>query len=85
MVPLLKILGNSKKNEHVLYDPYYCDGAVKRNLQQLGFPNVHHVKEDCYDVWKRGTLPAFDVLVTNPPYSSAHVRKVEGFSIVFSP
>lgn len=62
-----------------IYDPYYCDGAVKLNLQTLGFPSVHNVKEDCYQVWSTGSIPNFDVLVTNPPYSQDHIPKLVKF------
>jgi len=65
IVPLLeKVVVN---DELRIYDPYYCDGSVKRNLQTLGFTNVHNVKKDCYQVWsKEGAMPSFDVLLTNP-------------------
>jgi hypothetical protein len=80
-----------------IYDPYYCNGAVVRNLNQLGFHNVHNRNEDCYAVWSAAAslspssttkpnpspspplLPQFDVLVTNPPYSSDHVEKLLRF------
>ena len=61
------------KPESIIYDPYYCDGGVVRNLNSLGFPNIHNVKEDCYAIWQRQDLPSFDILVTNPPYSGDHV------------
>ncbi|KAL7579849.1 hypothetical protein ACA910_004861 [Epithemia clementina (nom. ined.)] len=66
-----------------IYDPYYCDGAVERNFNQLGFLNVYNKKEDCYHVWEKGDLPLFDVLVSNPPYSGDHIEKLLHF--VFSP
>jgi len=63
-----------------LYDAYYCNGSVKERLQSLGFPTVHHEKQDCYEVWKTGDgLPDFDVLVTNPPYSSNHMERMMQF------
>jgi hypothetical protein len=70
-----------------IYDPYYCDGAVKRNFATLGFPNVYNEKQDCYAVWKEASLsassavglPDFDVLVTNPPYSGDHVERLMEF------
>jgi hypothetical protein len=80
-----------------IYDPYYCNGAVVRNLNQLGFDNVYNRNEDCYAVWSAAAslspssttkpnpspsppiLPQFDVLVTNPPYSSDHVEKLLQF------
>jgi hypothetical protein len=66
-----------------IYDPYYCNGAVKDHFLQLGFPLVHNEKEDCYGVWSAKatketshTYPSFDVLVTNPPYSDDHIEKL---------
>lgn len=83
IVPLLRKL-KSKQQSLRIYDPYYCDGAVKRNFAQLGFPNVYNEKEDCYQAWeKEGTLPSFDVLVSNPPYSGDHIERLIHF--VFSP
>jgi hypothetical protein len=75
-----------------IYDPYYCDGAVIRNLNELGFTNVYNRKEDCYAVWEQQNaaatlssnspnshLPPFDVLVTNPPYSDNHIERLIQF------
>mmetsp|Transcript_35504 Transcript_35504/g.39272 ORF Transcript_35504/g.39272 Transcript_35504/m.39272 type:complete len:386 (+) Transcript_35504:21-1178(+) len=70
----------SPKDQCQIYDPYYCDGAVKRNLQTLGFPRVHNVKEDCYQVWSNSdAIPNFHVLVSNPPYSDDHIPKLVEF------
>jgi hypothetical protein len=72
VLPLLSALGKGKETK--IYDPYYCNGAVKRNLNDLGFPNVYNVMEDCYSVWEKNKkLDFFDALVTNPPYSGNHV------------
>ena len=68
IVPLLRIL-DPKDQSPTIYDPYFCDGAVKRNFEELGFPNVYNRKEDCYKVWESHSLPSFDILVSNPPYS----------------
>jgi hypothetical protein len=51
-----------------IYDPYYCNGAVVRHLGALGFASVYNTNEDFYAVLAEGRLPAFDVIVTNPPY-----------------
>mmetsp|Transcript_1857 Transcript_1857/g.2560 ORF Transcript_1857/g.2560 Transcript_1857/m.2560 type:complete len:375 (-) Transcript_1857:129-1253(-) len=77
IVPLVESL--FKKEECKIYDPYYCDGAVKRNLKTLGFPSVHNVKEDCYQIWSKGKVPKFDILMTNPPYSENHLPKLVAF------
>jgi hypothetical protein len=36
----------SFQSELRIYDPYYCDGSVIRNLAELGFTNVYNKKED---------------------------------------
>ena len=33
-----------------IYDPYYCQGSVKRHLASLGFTNVYNENEDFYQV-----------------------------------
>jgi len=82
------VVGKESKQQNQqqlrIYDPYYCDGAVVRNLAELGFSNVRNDNEDCYEVW--GSLgkdtrfcDTFDVLVTNPPYSSDHIERLLDF------
>lgn len=78
VLPLLEFLF-PKKERCKIYDPYYCDGAVKRNLASLGFPQVHNVKEDCYRTWASRSVPDLDVLITNPPYSQDHIPKLVDF------
>lgn len=66
-----------KKGEVAIYDPYFCNGAVRRNLESLGFPNVYNQKEDCYEVWNTPSrYPNYDILITNPPYSGDHIEKL---------
>jgi len=78
ILPFLKSVGNQKLPKDVrIYDPYYCNGAVRRNLDSIGFPNVYNQKEDCYKVWSTpGRYPSFDILITNPPYSADHMEKL---------
>jgi hypothetical protein len=82
LAPLLRLVcksGSKKKAKELrIYDPYFCDGAVKVHLKCAGFPNVYNVKEDAYAFMERGEggPPAFDVLVTNPPYSADHVERL---------
>jgi hypothetical protein len=72
ILPVLDCIQPSRKH-HVLYDPYYCHGQTKRLLQnRLGFDNVQHEKRDFYRDIRDGTVPPFDTLVTNPPYSDRH-------------
>jgi len=59
-----------------IYDPYFCDGAVVRNLASRGFHSVHNVNEDFYQVTREGNIPEYDVLVTNPPYSGDHLERL---------
>ena len=63
-----------------IYDPYFCAGAVKRRLERVGFPKVRNACVDCYSEWASGSVPAFDVMVTNPPYSADHVRRLLAFA-----
>jgi hypothetical protein len=79
IVPFLQWFMKTKPSCRI-YDPYYCNGAVKANLAALGFPNVYNEKEDCYDVWKDSKkLSEFDCLITNPPYSGNHVEQLIRF------
>ena len=59
-----------------IYDPYFCAGAVVRNLNECGFDNVYNRNEDFYQVAKEGRFPPHDVIVTNPPYSADHIPKI---------
>lgn len=77
--PYLRFLAGAMGKEVsnlLIWDPYYCDGGVKRNLRRLGFCNVHNECEDFYRIVKGGKLPAHDCIVTNPPYSTEPVDHV---------
>ena len=52
-----------------IWDPYYCQGAVRKALAALGCAPEHVINEnrDFYADVEAGALPAHDVLVTNPP------------------
>ena len=80
VAPLLKKIAATMKmgtSDIRIYDPYYCDNAVARNLNDLGFTNVYNKKEDCYHVWdNRKRCPSYDILLTNPPYSGSHIEKL---------
>lgn len=58
-----------------LWDPYYCNGAMKRSLASLGFLKVHNENEDFYEVLRKGCVPPHDVLVSSPPYSADHIER----------
>ena len=80
IAPLLRKICDDKKRDASklsIYDPYYCDGSVIRNLSSLGFSNVYNKKEDCYKVWSSpDQYPNYDVFVTNPPYSEDHIERL---------
>lgn len=62
-----------------IWDGFYCAGAVKRHLASLGFPGVHNENEDFYDrCSKQEDCPAFDVFLTNPPFSADHLERLFG-------
>jgi len=72
---------NKSKHSLKIYDPYFCAGAVVRNLTQRGFPDVYNKNEDFYAAIEAQTTPVYDVLVTNPPYSQDHIEKLLRFCV----
>eukprot|EP00041_Stephanoeca_diplocostata_P010287 m.163257 g.163257 ORF g.163257 m.163257 type:complete len:315 (-) comp18099_c0_seq2:191-1135(-) len=68
-----------RKQAIQLYDPYFCRGAVVANLQQLGYKSVYNKNVDFYKAQREGSIPPYDVLVTNPPYSGKHINKLLNF------
>lgn len=78
IAPILDAILKEKKgvgavrSELAIYDPYFCEGSMKEHLASLDFTNVYNKREDFYKVIEQQTLPEFDVLVTNPPYSGDH-------------
>eukprot|EP01052_Picozoa_sp_SAG31_P019469 SAG31_NODE_1419_length_8430_cov_2.658024_8_plen_239_part_00 len=84
VAPLLgryaRLVGTKERNLRI-YDPYYCDGAVQRHLHALGFHEVINHKEDFYVQQSTHQVPSHDVLVTNPPYSGDHLRRIFEFAI----
>jgi hypothetical protein len=75
IVPILRRL-QGDRDELRIYDPFFCDGAVKRHLEALGFDNVYNEREDFWRVAAENRMPAFDVLVTNPPFSGDNIEKL---------
>lgn len=59
-----------------IWDPYYCNGAVKRHLADQGFHTVHNEPEDFYAIVREGRAPPFHVLLTNPAYSGEHIPRL---------
>jgi hypothetical protein len=78
--PILACLKAATKSDLKIYDPYYCNGLVRENLKELGYPNVYNKKEDCYVTWdstdSTQPYPSYDVFITNPPYSGDHPEKL---------
>jgi hypothetical protein len=62
---LLWISKKLRKQKHELriWDPYFCAGAVVKNLASRGFPSVHNRNEDFYKVLSENRVPDYDVLV----------------------
>ena len=74
-----KQLGRGRKADVCVYDPYYCQGTVQRHLAALGFNDVINEKRDFYKDVAEGATPVHDVLVTNPPYSGDHKKRLLRF------
>ena len=49
LASLAKRLGKDK-SELKIYDPYFCTGAIVRNMREIGFTNVYNKCEDFYQV-----------------------------------
>lgn len=63
-----------------VYDPYFCTGSALKRMNEVGIKDVYNRKEDFYAKMASGSLPAFDVLITNPPYSMDHMDKICSFA-----
>ena len=70
---------NKKRSNLIIYDPYYCDGGVKKKLFSYGFTSVINRNRDFYEDIKKNNTPEYDVLITNPPYSGVHMEKLLEF------
>jgi len=77
---LMELMGTSPA-DGVVYDPYFCAGAVVRRLGRLGFEQVVNRNEDFYQVQNEGRVPKHDIVVTNPPYSGDHVARMCDFLV----
>eukprot|EP00916_Digyalum_oweni_P002842 GHVL01005258.1.p1 GENE.GHVL01005258.1~~GHVL01005258.1.p1 ORF type:complete len:354 (+),score=100.02 GHVL01005258.1:19-1080(+) len=58
-----------------IYDPFYCTGRIIENLNNLGYMNIYNKNEDFYNV----SIPEYDILITNPPYSGQNIKKILKF------
>ena len=84
IAPILELIARrlgKKKEDLMIYDPYFCAGSVVRHLNRLGFGNVYNKREDFYKVIADCRVPEFDVLLTNPPYSGDHFDKLLQFVV----
>uniref|UniRef100_A0A6U6BWP0 Uncharacterized protein n=1 Tax=Guillardia theta TaxID=55529 RepID=A0A6U6BWP0_GUITH len=75
------VAGILKKDNNTvkIYDPYYCNGSVKKRLMRQGFPNVYNEREDFYKAIEDKRIPSHDILLTNPPYSGDHPERLMNF------
>eukprot|EP00796_Vickermania_ingenoplastis_P002495 gene2495-1555_t len=62
-----------------VYDPYYCSGAIAKIWERFGVSNFIHENRDFYADIESGSIPAFDMLVTNPPFSDDHIQRLLKF------
>lgn len=67
------------KDKLRIYDPYFCEGSVAKHLARLGFTSVYNKNEDFYKCIEEKRIPEHDVLLTNPPYSGDHFRRILSF------
>ena len=89
ILPLMEcVLVGNRKAEATIYDPYYCAGRAatllknvfqQRRLQQS--IHIQHEKRDFYRDIQMNTVPQYDILVTNPPYSSNHKERCLDYAI----
>merc|ERR1719310_2473068 len=73
-----------------IYDPFFCTGRAASLLRQcLQSHNeelaekvdIQHEKRDFYKDLRENTVPKFDILVTNPPYSGDHKERFLEFAV----
>lgn len=74
---LARRLGKDRRTL-AIWDPYFCAGAVVRHLGKLGFVCVRNENVDAYASMAADPAArfAYDVLLTNPPYSGDHVERL---------
>ena len=75
----------------IVYDPYYCAGRAavllrdefqRQNSRKLSMSvHIQHEKRDFYRDIQQNTIPQFDILVTNPPYSENHKERCLEFAV----
>ena len=84
ILPLIQAVaaynGHKSLSTTTIYDPYYCTGSVASHWARLGCRNFLNPNEDFYESAKMKTTPPHDVMVSNPPYSGDHIRRVIDFA-----
>lgn len=75
---LATILGK-RREELIIYDPYWCQGSMVESLKTLGFLHVINENKDFYADIRASNIPEYDILMTNPPYSGEHKLKLLNF------
>jgi hypothetical protein len=68
---------NKKRSNLGIYDPYYCHGSIKTDMEKLGYCGtfIHNDPVDCYLAQKLKKVPDHDVVLTNPPFSGDHIKR----------
>lgn len=72
---------NKTPEQLFIYDPFFCEGSMVERMTALGYKNVYNRKEDFYQVQESNSVPDYDVLMTNPPYSQDHMEKLVRFCV----
>ena len=72
---------SSARRNHIIYDPYYCNGRTKQLMQSFGFEKIVHEKRDFYGDIKENRVPRHETFITNPPYSSDHKERCVCFAV----
>jgi hypothetical protein len=84
ILPVLDAIGLSlslTRSGLILYDPFYCNGLAKANLESLGFLHVIHERRDFYEDVRKKMVPFHHVLITNPPYSEDHKERIVEYAM----
>jgi hypothetical protein len=85
IAPILALISSSVSisGSIKLYDPYYCAGSSASHLSALGYPDVYNRPVDFYAAQASlpPRIPPFDVLVSNPPFSTDHPRRSMTFAL----
>mmetsp|Transcript_21990 Transcript_21990/g.53220 ORF Transcript_21990/g.53220 Transcript_21990/m.53220 type:complete len:392 (+) Transcript_21990:92-1267(+) len=76
--------------ETTIYDPYFCTGRAatllndvfqRHNKKLLTTMRIQHEKRDFYHDIRKKTVPDYDILITNPPYSGNHKERCLDFAV----